>query len=468
MPDARGSAPGMTRRAFVRLAGAAGAAAGLHSCAGGPFEFMDDAAPRAEAAEKPNIIYIMADDLGYADLGCYGQGAIKTPHIDAMAAEGVRFTQCYSGSPVCAPARSVLMTGRHTGHTTVRGNFGKGGVRGLGGGSGRVPLAADDVTVAEVMKRAGYATGMTGKWGLGEPGTTGEPGARGFDEWFGFLNQRRAHSYYVDYLWRGREKVDVKGKYVHDLFTDFALDFIRRRRADPFFLYVPYTIPHAKFQVPDIAPYADAPWSRDEKAYAAMVSRMDRDVGRILALLKELGIDRKTIVLFCSDNGAAKRWKAFASSGPLRGIKRDMYEGGIRVPMVARCPGVVPAGRTSEAPWYFADVLPTCAELAGARAPEDIDGVSVVPALRGEPQPELSERFMYWEFFERGFAQAARWRDWKAVRMRPGAALELYDLSHDVGEAANIAAKHPDVVARFESYLAGCRTESPHWPVGKR
>ncbi|MHC4251991.1 MAG: sulfatase-like hydrolase/transferase, partial [Planctomycetota bacterium] len=218
----------------------------------------------------------------------------------------------------------------------------------------------------------------------------------------------------------------------------------------------------------DLGAYADAGWSKDEKAYAAMVTRMDRDVGRILALLNELGIDRSTIVFFCSDNGAAKRWKAFASSGPLRGMKRDMYEGGIRVPMVARWPGVVPAGRTSEAPWYFADLLPTCAELAGARTPEGLDGASVVPALRCEPQPGLSERFMYWEFFERGFRQAVRWRDWKAIRMKPGGPLALYDLSRDVGETSDLAKERPEVVARFEEYLATCRTESPHWPVKGR
>ncbi len=469
MPATHDSDSGdLTRRDFVRLAGAAGAALGLQSCVGKPLERPDAAVGRESAAGKPNIIFIMVDDLGYADLGCYGQKEIRTPCIDAMAAGGTRFTQCYSGSPVCAPARSVLMTGQHTGHTTVRGNFGKGGVRGLGGGDGRVPLGAEDVTVAEVLKRAGYATGITGKWGLGEPNTTGEPNRKGFDEWFGFLNQRRAHDYYVDYLWHNREKVDVKGKYVHDLFTDFGLDFIRKHRAGPFFLYMAYTIPHAKYEVPDIAPYADAPWSKDEKAYAAMVTRMDRDVGRIAALLTELGIDRNTIVFFCSDNGAAKLWEPFASSGPLRGRKRDVYEGGIRVPMVVRWPDVVPAGLTSEAPWYFADVFPTCAGLAGAPASQGVDGVSVVPALRGMDQPQLSERFMYWEFFGKGFNQAARWRDWKAIRMRPRRPLELYDLSRDVGEKDDVAGRHPEIVSRFEEYLATCRTESPAWPVEGR
>jgi arylsulfatase A-like enzyme len=316
------------------------------------------------AAAAPNIIYIMADDMGYADAGCYGGKYVQTPTLDQMAAEGMRFTDAYSGAPVCAPARSVLMTGKHTGHTTVRGNFGKqGGVRGLGGGKGRVPLLAEDVTVAEVLKAAGYHTGMTGKWGLGEPNTSGEPNSQGFDEWFGYLNQRRAHTYYPDFIWKNREKYPLPGntggkktQYTHDLCAAFALDFIKRNHAKPFFLYLPYCIPHSKLEIPDLGPYADdTKFGKAETTYAAMITRMDTDIGKMMALLKALKIDDNTIVFFCSDNGAASRYDGkLNSSGPLRGRKRDMYEGGLRVPMIVRWPGRIKAGTVSGTPWTFA------------------------------------------------------------------------------------------------------------------
>jgi arylsulfatase A-like enzyme len=427
------------------------------------------------AAGKPNVIYIMADDLGYGDLGCYGQKHIRTPNIDRLAAAGTRFTDVYAGATVCAPSRSVLMTGKHTGHTTVRGNFGKGGVKGLGGGKGRVPLKAADVTIAEVLKSAGYVTGMTGKWGLGEPNTSGQPNRQGFDEWFGYLNQRRAHTYYPDFIWRNEDKYPLPGnrsgkkeQYTHDLFTDFALEFIGKHAGGdrPFFLYLPYTVPHAKYEIPSTAPYADEAWKENEKVHAAMVTRMDRDVGRIMALLKEKGVDDETIVFFCSDNGAASRWEGrFDSSGALRGRKRDMTEGGIRTPMIARWPANVPAGRTSDAPWYFADVLPTLAELAGAKPPAGIDGVSVLPSLLGGNKPGLRDRPMYWEFFERGFQQAARRGKWKAIRKGKAGAIELYDLSRDIGEKHNVASENADVVRQFEQYFRDARTESQHWPV---
>ena len=283
------------------------------------------------AADRPNMVFIMVDDLGYGDLGCFGQMEIQTPNIDSLAEQGTRFTQCYAGSPVCAPSRSVLMTGQHTGHTRVRGNFGQGGVRGLGGGEGRVPLEAEDITVAELLKGAGYSTGIVGKWGLGEPETTGLPNDQGFDFWFGFLNQRRAHNHYPEFLWLNRQRFEMPGntdgreqQYAHDQMTGFALHFICERAAArdnrPFFLYLPYTVPHSKFQVPDLGIYEDKPWSDNEKAYAAMITRMDGDVGRLLDLLDELKIAGNTIVFFCSDNGAASRYEGvFDSSGPLRG-----------------------------------------------------------------------------------------------------------------------------------------------------
>jgi|TARA_B110000495_G_C22994682_1_gene586205 arylsulfatase A-like enzyme len=430
-----------------------------------------DATEKAKAS-KPNIIFIMADDLGYGDLGSYGQTVIQTPNLDQMAIEGLRFTNCYAGSTVCAPSRSVLMTGLHTGHTTVRGNFGKFGVVGLAGGKGRVPLNASDVTVAEVLKEGGYTTGMTGKWGLGEPNTSGHPNDQGFDEWFGYLNQRRAHSYFPDYIWKNKNKYVLpknrngkKETYTHDLFTEFALDFISRHKKDPFFLYLPYAIPHDRYEIPDTAPYSNQPWTDDEKVHAAMITRLDRDIGALFQSLKDLKLDDNTIVFFCSDNGAAKRWQGrFDSSGALQGHKRDMYEGGLRTPMIVRWPGQVAAGKTNDTAWYFADALPTFAEIAGLKVPSGIDGVSVLPTILGNKQ-DLSDRVLYWEFFESGFQQAVRQGDWKAIRMAPGKALELYDLSKDESESNNIAANHPDIIAEMESIFKTARTPSENWPV---
>ncbi|MFT5105288.1 MAG: arylsulfatase A-like enzyme [Pseudoalteromonas tetraodonis] len=424
---------------------------------------------------RPNIIFIMADDLGFADLGCYGGTVIETPNIDGMAQDGIRFNQCYAGSTVCAPSRSVLVTGLHAGHTRVRGNFSRvAGVEGLGGGSGRVSLEAEDVTIAEVMKSAGYATGMAGKWGLGEPRTAGLPNAQGFDEWVGFLNQRRAHSYYPEYIWNNQHKVvlpgneaGAKGDYIQDLFAAFSLGFIKKYQDEPFFLYLPYSLPHSNFEIPELGKYADKPWTDKEKTYAAMVTRLDADVGRILALLGELELEEQTIVFFCSDNGAAERWDGrFNSSGPLRGRKRDMYEGGLRVPMVVRWPGKIKPGSSSDVVWGFADVMPTLAELGGAKLPsQKLDGGSVVPTLLGNTQPDLSDRFLYWEFFERGFQQAARWKDWKVIREKKGASLRLYDLNGDLGERSDVAADHPQIVEKFETFLKGARTESAAWPL---
>ena len=432
---------------------------------------------RTAKAAPPNILFVMADDLGYGDLGSYGQTVIRTPHLDQLAADGLRFTDVYSGSPVCAPARSVLMTGQHTGHATVRGNFGQGGVRGLAGGEGRVPLRDEDLTVAEVLQEAGYTTGMIGKWGLGEPGTSGEPNNQGFDYFFGYLNQRRAHDYYPSYIWRNQEKVVLEGNlkapktdYTHDLFAEDALNFIRKHHDDaaPFFLYLPYTIPHDKYQIPSTDSYSEKDWTADEKVHAAMITRMDKDIGRMMALLKSLDIDDNTIVFFTSDNGAARRWeRRFDSSGPLRGRKRDVYEGGIRVPMIVRWPGQIEADQVSDSPWYHADVLPTLGALAGVPAPGNIDGVSVLLALLGQSQ-DLGERPMYWEFHERGYQQAVRWGKWKAVRPQYGKPLELYDLSVDLREANDIAAAHPDVIERMETYLKTARTESKAWPIKRR
>lgn len=425
--------------------------------------------------KSPNIVFIMGDDLGYADLSCYGQKLIKTPQLDRLASQGTLFTQCYAGAAVCAPSRSVLMTGQHTGHTRVRDNSPKigGMLEEFGEGSFRLPLKAEDITVAEVLKQSGYVTGITGKWGLGEPGTDGVPTRQGFDEWLGYLNQNHAPYYYTDFLWHNEKKMVIEAnksgkrrQYSHDLFTEFALDFILRHKDESFFLYVPYTIPHRNFEIPNTDPYTKESWPELAKIYAAMITRMDRDVGRILDLLTELKIDDNTLVFYTSDNGAEdKPWgNLFNSTGPFRGEKSSLYEGGLRIPMLVRWPGRVPAGRVNNAVWYFADVLPTFANLAGAAIPANIDGINILPTLLGKNQ-NLSDRFLYWEFPSKNFIQAVRWGDWKAVRPRLGQSLELYNLAIDIAEKNNVAAHHPGIVDRIEAYLKTARTDSPNWPL---
>lgn len=452
---ARATVP-MSRRTFLGTTAAAAGAAlapGLARGAG------------ARRERPPNIVFVLADDLGYGELGCYGQDKILTPCIDRMAAEGTRFTSAYAGSTVCAPSRCALMTGKHLGHCTVRGNKSRQGER--------VPLQPEDVTVAEVLRGAGYATAAVGKWGLGEPGTTGIPNRQGFDFWFGYLNQANAHSYYPPFLWQNEEKVDLPGnlngrreQYSHDLMTNEALAFIEGNRDRPFFLYLAYTLPHAKLEPPDDVPYTDRDWPQPLRNFASMVTRLDTAVGKVLSKLENLGIDENTIVFFTSDNGPHREGgndpDFFRSSGPLRGIKRDLYEGGIRVPMIARWPGRVSAGTVSDQPWAFWDVLPTAAELSGTGAPEGIDGISMAPAiLRGE---RIERPYFYWEFFEGGLSQAARMGDWKAVRKQQGA-IELYDLSKDLGETNDVAPEHPDVVAKIAAILRTARTPSEEWPV---
>lgn len=440
-------------------------------------------AARAEP-RRPSIIFILADDLGYGDLGCYGQTKIKTPNIDNLAAEGMRFTSFYAGSTVCAPSRCALMTGRHTGHAYVRGN-------------GALPLRAEDVTVAEVLKQAGYATGLVGKWGLGNENTAGVPQKKGFQEFVGFLDQTHAHDYYTDHLWRydpttGWDKEislyeNLNGKkklYVQDLFTKAATNFVRIHVPDrfnqfrPFFLYLAYTIPHANneegqrtgngMQVPTDAPYSDQPWPQPEKNKAAMITRLDRDIGLLGDRLKQLKIDDQTLIFISSDNGPHKEGGVdpafFQSAGPWRGIKRDMYEGGIRVPLIVRWPGRIKAKQTNEEPWAFWDFLPTAAEIARAKPPEGIDGLSMLPTLLGQPQTNRHE-FLYWEFHERGFQQAARMGDWKAVRSQAGKPFELYNLKADPRETNNVAEQNPKVVAKMEDYLKSARIDSEQWPI---
>lgn len=421
-----------------------------------------------EPTAKPNIIFVMVDDMGYGDLGCYGQKEIKTPNIDRLASEGIRFTNFYSGSPVCAPARSVLMTGQHTGHTTVRGNFGIGGVTGLGGRKGRIPLKREDTTVAEVLKKAGYVTGIAGKWGLGEPGTTGLPNDQGFDEWFGYLNQRRAHSHYVDYIWLNKEKYPIpenengqKKKHTHTMLTDFALNFIDRhsKKEQPFFLYIPYLLPHSAFEIPKInSLYIGKEWTEQEKVYASMISLIDADMGRINALLKKNNILENTLVLFTSDNGAANRYEGtFDSSGELRGRKRDVYEGGIRTPLIVSMPGTVPQGETNHTVGYFADILPTFAEITSQKIPENTDGISLKDVFLKNENLEY-ERALYWEFHEQGGKQAVRMGNWKGLRLDVHEkgfhdAVKLFDLKTDPSETNNIADRYPEIVEQIKNIM---------------
>lgn len=422
------------------------------------------------ATKKPNIIFILADDLGYGDLGCYGQKLIQTPNIDQLAKEGTRFTQCYAGSTVCAPSRCALMTGYHTGHGFVRGNLpGK-----------DLALRAEDKTVAELLKKEGYTTGLIGKWGLGEENTAGAPHKKGFDYSYGYLNQNHAHNYWTDHLFRNGERVALPNvlekkkvvkavQYTHDLFAKEALDFIEKNKDKNFFLDLCFTIPHAKLEPPDDKPYSDKDWDPPSKNFASMITRMDTDIGKLMKKLKDLKLDENTIVFFSSDNGPHKEGgiqpKFFKSSGPLRGIKRDLYEGGIRVPMIARWPGKVAAEATSDQVMAFWDFLPTAVELAGAKPPAGIDGISMVPALLGEKaagRKQDNHEFLYWEFHEKGFHQAVRMGDWKYVKqpVAEGKIGELFNLKDDVGETKNLADKYPEIVKKMEDYLKMARTES--------
>ena len=433
-----------------------------------------DAQPSA-VERRPNLIFVLADDLGYGDLGSFGQETIRTPRLDRLAAEGVRLTDFYAGSTVCAPSRCVLMTGLHSGHARVRGNA-------------RVPLEPEDVTVAELLRDAGYATALMGKWGLGEPDSSGVPNAQGFDEFYGYLNQRHAHDYYPNHLYRNAQEVHLEGnvseggvasqraQYSHDLVVDEALGWVRAHADEPFFLYLALTIPHANnergraegdgMEVPDYGEYADEAWANPQKGHAAMISRMDRDVGRLLDLLVELGVDEHTLVVFTSDNGPHREGGAdpnfFGSRGGLRGIKRALYEGGIRVPTIARWPGVIEPGTSCDVPLGFQDWLPTACELAGVEAPGGLDGLSFAPALRGEEQPRHD--YLYWEFHEGRFAQAIRIGPWKAVRNRHDAPIELYDLRTDRAEEHDLAGEQPALVEWAASLIEGARTPSEHWP----
>jgi arylsulfatase A-like enzyme len=464
----------------------------------------------------PNVVFVIADDLGYGDLGSYGQKKIRTPNLDRMAAEGMRFTQHYSGSPVCAPSRCVLMTGRHPGHAFVRDNR-------EWKPEGQHPIPADPITLARLFRANGYATGGFGKWGLGGPGSTGEPLRQGFDRFFGYNCQAHAHNFYPTYLWDNDRRVTLDNpeigipqklpngadpdntasyrayagnQYSADLIFEQARRFVRDHRDRPFLLYVPTTVPHLALQVPEdslaeyLGQWPDPPYvggtgylphRAPRAAYAAMVTRMDREVGRIMDLVRELGLDHDTIFVFTSDNGPLYERLAgtdsdfFQSAGPLRGRKGSLYEGGFRVPMIVRWKGHIAPGTVSDRVTGFEDWLPTLMELIGAAdsVPTGIDGSSFAPTLFGHEQPPRP--FLYREFPSYGGQQSVRIGDWKGVRQNlnprgknappPRLDIELYNLSDDVGETTNVAAEHPDIVARIERLLREQHTPSPDFPI---
>ncbi len=456
---------------------------------------------RGEEVEKgplrPNIIYIMTDDLGYGDLGCYGQQVIQTPNIDQMAKEGMKFTDHYAGHTVCRPSRLVLWLGQHVGHTGLTGNRPR-------------SLSSKERTVARCLHDAGYATGGVGKWALGhvndpsEIDNLGHPNRNGFDYWFGYLNQSNAHNFFPTFLWENDQQVTLPGNvignypagrgrvsskrvsYSHDFMTKAAFNFIRREKDNPFLLHIHWTIPHANneggrvhgdgMEVPDYGIYADKDWPNPEKGFAAMITRMDADVGRLIALLKELEIDEKTLVVFTSDNGphneGGHNHEFFNSNGDLKGFKRSMHEGGYRVPMIARWPGKIEPGAASTHASAFQDFLPTACELAGAEAPSGIDGISYLPTLLGKAEMQEKHEYLYCASLEGATSVGVRIGKWKLVQyrspkrnrskkkstasQRPDESKpdwRLYDLSNDIGEENNVAGQHPGAVAEIVALL---------------
>lgn len=428
--------------------------------------------------EKPNIIFIMTDDLGYGDLGCYGQQKIQTPNIDRLASNGLRFTQAYAGAPVCTPSRCVLMTGMHNGHTAARDNI----------PHYNTYLQEEDITIAEVLKKAGYRCGGVGKWSLGDNGTVGSATNQGFDMWFGYLNQDHAHYYYTEYL-DDSYRIENNGRfelpgnmksrkfYSHDLMTERALQFIRDAHKVPFFLYTAFTLPHFSapeedkdgLTVPTTDPYSRMDWDEKSKKYAAMVHMLDKDVGRIVELVEELGLKDNTLIVFTSDNGGhSVIWKEFDTNGPLRGYKRDLTEGGIRVPFIASWPGHIREGKTSDEVIAFQDMMPTFAQLAGTSIPENIDGVSVIDAFLGNNQKE-THPYLYWDYghCRNRYDQAVRMGKWKGIRLGTGKEIQLYNLENDIGEENNIAVNHPEVVHKIEQIMKLAFVPNELYKVGE-
>ena len=447
----------------------------------------------SSAKERPpNIVLILADDLGYGDLGCFGQKILKTPHLDKMAKEGIKLTQFYSGCTVCAPSRSVLMTGKHMGRTTVRGNSTK-----------PIVIKPGQQTLATVLKKANYSTACIGKWGIGTPDNFTNPNDVGFDHFYGYINMWHAHNFYPEFLirngkveslqnevapkWKrwqdpnlpqaGRGVAIKKVQYAPDLFTKDALRFIEKNKENPFFLYFAMNVPHTNneagdqgMEVPDIGEFAEKNWPEPEKGFAAMIKNMDRDVGQIIDLVNELNLASNTLVIFTSDNGphqeGGHRANFFNSSGPFRGMKRDLTEGGIRVPTIAWWPGKIKANTSNNHLWYFGDFMATFAELARTDAPADIDSDSFLSTLLGNPPEKqwVRKSQLYWEFLERGSAQAVRFGKWKAIRkpMFTGP-IKLYDLSTDPKEKKDFSTERPDIVKHIKSLLDESHKPDPNW-----
>lgn len=447
----------------------------------------------ASVSSKPNIVFILADDLGYGELGCYGQKKIATPNLDRLAGQGMKFTQFYAGSTVCAPSRSVLMTGQHLGHTRVRGNAGK-------ANPAAQMLQPGDTTVADVLKHAGYATGMMGKWGLGQENDEGEPRMHGFDYYFGYLNQTHAHNHYPAYLWRNGVRVPLpnvvtpagevpgagyatkKAVYSTDLFYQEAQEFIAKNKERPFFLYLALTTPHANNEaarllgegneVPNFGSYADRSWKDTEKAHASMIERLDRGVGEVMAQLDQLKLASNTIVIFSSDNGPHREGgpnyspEFFTASGPLRGIKRSLTDGGIRVPFIVRWPGRIKAGAVSDHVGYFGDVMATFCDLTGAERPPKLDSISFAPTLLAQGT-QAKHDFLYWEFYEQGVSQAVLMEGrWKAIRLKTlTAPVQIYDVTNDISEQTDLAGKRPELVARATEIMKTARYDNEYWKL---
>lgn len=463
-------------------------------------------------SSKPNIIYILADDLGYGEVGCYGQKKIKTPNIDRLAAAGMKFTQHYSGSPVCAPSRCVLLTGKHTGHAYIRGNdeMGhRGDVWRDPALEGQRPLTEDIVTFPQLLQKQGYVTGAIGKWGLGAVGSTGDPNKKGFDFFYGYNCQRVAHNYYPVHLWKNDKKISLEGNdifmphiklpedkdpndpesykpytgkhYAVDLMSVETGKFIKENKNNPFFLYLPFTIPHVSLQSTpeDLKEYEGAfeetpykgekgylPHLTPRAAYAAMITRMDKEIGKVMDLIDELGLAENTLIIFTSDNGPTYNGgtdnEFFDSNGPLRGLKGSVYEGGIRVPMIAKWSGKIAPGSQSDQISAFWDIMPTLGDIAGFECPEDIDGISLLPTLFEKGEPEDHE-YLYWEHL--GKLQAVRLGNWKGVRLSPKEKIQLYNLEVDLAEENDVAGQNPDIVRKIEGILKSGRTPSEHFTL---
>lgn len=440
---------------------------------------------------RPNILFILADDLGYGDLGSYGQAIIKTPRLDRMAQEGLRFTRCYAGGPKCATSRASLLTGKHSGHLDIRGN------QSSHPDYEWMPLHQKETSVLKVLHDAGYTTGMIGKWGMVEvdhgPESEGNPNKHGVDHFYGAMDHMHANVAYPGFLWRNGKREYIPqnknaskndDRYSHDLYTREALKFIRENKSNEFFLYLAYSIPHAnsyytgtdqendprRMHIPSDEPYSDREWPQQERNFAAMITRMDRDVGTMLDLLDELGLSENTIVIFTSDNGPHKQanhdYEFFNSNGDLKGLKGDLYEGGIRVPMIVRQPGTIQAGQVSEQVLTFWDFLPTAAAIAGVTPPSGIDGQSFLPMLRGKPPKETKP--LFWEHhskYSKEVGFAVRDGEWKGIMNGSGNPLELYNLSSDPSEENNLAASHPEMVRRLNHLIRTSRTPSIYWPT---